>query len=276
MKIISVLHLTILIIAACAGVHQPPVNIIRLKGSDTMLPLTTRWAEAYMKEHPTISVYVEGGGSALGFKSLIQGEVDVCASSRPIQANETQLLAQKYGKVGMAFLVAKDALSIYLHPENPVRNLSLEQVKAIFTGAITHWNEVGGHNAPIQILMRSPNSGTFLYFKEHVLEGQPYVSGAQITPTTAAMVKVISENVNAIGYGGIAYGQNLIHCQINAIAPTEANVRSDRYPITRYLYLYTIDTPQGKLKNFIDWVLKEGQAIVREVGYIPIWEARMD
>ncbi len=241
-----------------------------------MLPLTNRWAEEFMKAHPNTSVYVAGGGSALGFKSLIKGESDICASSRPIQANEAQLLARKYGKVGMAFLVAKDALSIYLHPENPVQNLTLEQVRAIFTGAITHWSEIGGNNAPIQVMMRSPNSGTFLYLKMHVLEGQPYSSASQISPTTADMVKTISQNVNAIGYGGIAYGRNLKHCQIDNVAPIEENVRSDRYPLARYLYLYTIDKPQGTVKNFIDWVLKEGQTIVRQVGYIPIWERQQE
>ncbi|MDZ7375869.1 MAG: phosphate ABC transporter substrate-binding protein [candidate division KSB1 bacterium] len=274
MRILLNFFRIIFLIAGCAGVHQPQVNIIRLKGSDTMLPLTTRWAEAYMKQHPNTSIYVAGGGSALGFKSLIKGDCDICASSRPIQSHEAQLLAQKYGKIGMAFLVAKDALSIYLHPENPVQNLALDQVKAIFTGAISQWSEVGGNREPIHVVVRSPNSGTYLYFMEHVLEGQPYVSGAQITPTTTAMVKIISEKVNAIGYGGIAYGQNLKHCHIDNVAPTPENVRFDLYPFARYLYLYTIDTPQGEVKRFIDWVLKDGQAIVRQVGYIPIWEVQ--
>lgn len=262
----------LIFMAGCAGTHQRQVYVIRLKGSDTMLLLATRWAEEYMKEHPSVSVYAEGGGSALGFKSLIKGEIDIGAASRPIQANEARQLAEKYGKIGMGFWVAKDALSIYLNPENPIRNLSLAQLKAIFTGDISNWEQVGGNQQPIDVIIRSPNSGTYLYFKEHVLEGESYSSAAKTLSTTAAVVKAISERVGAIGYGGIAYGQNLIHCQINHVAPTEQNVRTDTYPIIRYLYLYTIDTPQGEVKSFIDWVLKDGQKVVRQVGYIPIWE----
>lgn len=262
----------LIFMAGCAGTHQRQVYVIRLKGSDTMLLLATRWAEEYMKEHPSVSVYAEGGGSALGFKSLIKGEIDIGAASRPIQANEARQLAEKYGKIGMGFWVAKDALSIYLNPENPIRNLSLAQLKAIFTGDISNWEQVGGNQQPIDVIIRSPNSGTYLYFKEHVLEGESYSSAAKTLSTTAAVVKAISERVGAIGYGGIAYGQNLIHCQINNVAPTEQNVRTDTYPIIRYLYLYTIDTPQGEVKSFIDWVLKDGQKVVRQVGYIPIWE----
>lgn len=271
-KTLTLISLIIFIVAGCAGTHQRQVDVIRLKGSDTMLLLATRWAEEYMKEHPTVSVYAEGGGSALGFKSLIKGEIDICAASRPIQAHEARQLAEKYQRIGMGFWVAKDALSIYLNPENPIRNLSLAQLKAIFTGKIANWEQVGGPKQPINVIIRSPNSGTYLYFKEHVLEGEFYVPAAQTLSTTAAVVKAISENVAAIGYGGIAYGQNLIHCQINGVAPTEQNVRNDTYPIVRYLYLYTIDTPQGAVKSFIDWVLKDGQKVVRQVGYIPIWE----
>jgi phosphate transport system substrate-binding protein len=270
-KIIKLISL-IIIIEGCAGIHQQQVNVIRLKGSDTMLLLTTRWAEEYMKEHPTVSVYVEGGGSALGFKSLIKGKIDICAASRPIQAQEARQLAEIYGRIGMGFWVAKDALSIYLNPENPVRDLTLSQLKAIFTGEITNWEHVGGNKQPISVIIRSPNSGTYLYFKEHVLEGQSYSPDAPTVSTTAAVVKAVSENDGAIGYGGIAYGQNLIHSKINNVAPTEENVRNDTYPIVRYLYLYTIDTPQGEVTSFIDWVLKDGQKIVKKVGYFPIWE----
>ena len=272
-KIIKLISLIIiLIIEGCAGIHQTQVNVIRLKGSDTMLLLTTRWAEEYMKYHPATSVYVEGGGSALGFKSLIKGEIDICAASRPMRANEAHQLAEKYKKIGIGFWVAKDALSIYLNPANPVRNLSLIQLKDIFTGAITNWEQLGGENIPIKVIIRSPNSGTFLYFKEHALYGEPYTPVAQTMATTAAVVNAVAENEAAIGYGGIAYGQNVIHCKINNVAPTEENVRNDFYPIIRYLYLYTIDTPRGEVKSFIDWVLKDGQKIVKQVGYIPIWE----
>jgi len=271
-KFISLL--IIFIIIGCAGSYQHRVNIIRLKGSDTMLLLTARWAEMYMIEHPTVSIYVDGGGSALGFKSLIKGEVDICASSRPILAHEARLLAEKYERIGMGFWIAKDALSIYLHPANSVRNLTRSQLKAIFSGEIADWEHVGGNPGPISVIIRSPNSGTHFYFQEHVLDGEHYSATAQSVSTTQAVVQAVSENPGAIGYGGIAYGCNLIHCDIDHIAPSEENVHNDSYPLIRYLYLYTIDAPQGEVKSFIDWVLKDGQKIVKQVGYIPIWDAR--
>ena len=237
-----------------------------------MQVLLSRWAEEYMKSNPDVSVYTEGGGTEDGIRALIDGKVDICAASRPLQPNEARLLAEKYRKLGISILVAKDALSIYVNPANPVQNLSIKQIKQIFIGKITNWKEVEGNDEPIEVLTRSPNSGTYLYFKEHILEGEFYSSTAKTMPTYTAMVKYISENQNSIGFGGIVFGQNIIHCQINGIAPIDENVRNDTYPIIRYLYLYTIDTPRGLIKNFIDWILKDGQRIVKETGLIPLWE----
>jgi phosphate transport system substrate-binding protein len=172
----------------------------------------------------------------------------------------------------MGFLVAKDALSVYLNPENPVKELSLEQLRRIYSGEIINWRAVGGRDQPISVLIRPPNSGTHLYFREHVLGGAPYSDRAQIVATTDNMVDGVSASPEAIGYGGIAYGPDIIHCSIEGVKPSEENVRNDSYPIVRYLYLYTVDTPQGTTKDFIDWVLKEGQQTVRSVGYVPLWE----
>jgi len=247
-------------------------QIVRIKGSDTMLILVTRWAEEYMKYKPNVSVYAEGGGTEKGVKALQKGKADICTASRPLQAQEARLLAEKYKYLGMSFLVAKDALSIYLNKNNPVKNLSPDNLKEIFKGEITNWNQVGGNNDPILVLIRSPNSGTHLYFKNHILDGEAYSEFAQIMPTTDDIVTAVSKNREAIGYGGIAYGPNVVHCKIDGVAPTEENVRNDSYPIIRYLYLYTTNTPRGEVKSFIDWVLKDGQKIVKEVGYIPLWE----
>lgn len=266
------INLIILSFINCSPFSHRKAEIVRIKGSDTMLILATRWAEEYMKLNPDVSVYVEGGGTEKGVAALIKGKADICAASRPLRAQEARLLAEKYRYIGISHLVAKDALSIYLHPENPVQNLSLTQLKQIFRGAITNWNQVGGNNDPILVLIRSPNSGTYLYFNEHVLEGEPYSQFAQVMPTTSAVVKTVAENKEAIGYGGIAYGITLKHCQIDEIAPTEENVRNDTYPIIRYLYLYTTNTPRGAVKSFIDWVLKDGQKTVTEVGYISLWK----
>jgi len=264
------INVIILSIVNCNPFYHRKAEIVRIKGSDTMLILATRWAEEYMKLNPNISVYVEGGGTEKGVEALIKGKADICAASRPLRAQEARLLAEKHRYIGISHLVAKDALSVYLNPENPVQNLNLKQLKQIFKGEITNWNQVSGNNDPILVLIRSPNSGTHPYFKEHVLEGEPYSQFAQVMPTTSAVVKAVAENKEAIGYGGTAYGTNLIHCQINGIAPNEKNVRNDSYPIIRYLYLYTANTPRGEVKSFIDWMLKDGQKIVKEVGYIPL------
>jgi len=266
------INITILSFINCSPLFNRKTEIVRIKGSDTMLILATRWAEEYMKLNPNVSVYVDGGGTEKGVEALIKGKADICTASRPLRAQEARLLAEKYRNIGISHLVAKDALSVYLNPENPAQNLSMNQLKQIFAGEITNWSQVGGNSDPILVLIRSPNSGTYLYFKEHILEGGAYSPFAQVMPTTAAIVNAVSENREAIGYGGTAYGTNLIHCQINGIAPTEENVSNDSYPIIRYLYLYTTNTPRGEVKSFIDWVLKEGQKIVKEVGYIPLWE----
>jgi phosphate transport system substrate-binding protein len=186
---------------------------------------------------------------------------------------EIKQLAEKQGSLGISILCARDAISIYLHPGNPVRTLSLTQVRNIFLGSIQKWSEVGGRDAFITVLSRNPNSGTYLFVEQRVLMGNPYTGSAVILPTTGAIIDSVASDVNAIGYGGMAYGENVYHCRIDTIAPTPANVRNGTYPISRHLYLYTVLRPKGLLKEFTDWVLsEEGQRIVEKVGYIPLYD----
>lgn len=255
--------------------HYPHSNksTIRIKGSDTMLILNRRWAESYMATHPGISIYVEGGGTATGAEALINGKIDICAASRPLTSDEIRPLAERYGKIGISFLVAKDALSIYVNPANPIKDITLNQAKEIFSGRIRNWKFIGGNDEEIKVFIRPPTSGTYLYLKEHILEGAEYGDNAIPIPTTKAIVDSVFNNPNGIGYGGIAYGPKVIHCQINGIHPSEENVRYDLYPISRYLYFYTINKPENEVRKFIDWVDgAQGQEIVEEVGYIPLWE----
>jgi phosphate transport system substrate-binding protein len=265
--------LVILLFSTC--LHQPPPKIkyIRLHGSDTMKILALRWAEEYMREHPDISIYIEGGGSAMGFQALIKNETDICASSRPMMPHEVRQLAEKRQRLGIAHLVAKDALSIYLNKANPVSNMSLDQLKSIYSGKITNWKEIGGEDHRIIPIARSPNSGTFYYFKEHVLNDEPYADNVLVRYTTQTVVDGVLENNNAIGYGGTAFGEKVVHCKIDGVAPTVENVIHDKYPLARYLYLYTLDKPKGHLKEFIDWILDTpGQVIIAKVGYIPLFQ----
>ncbi len=237
-----------------------------------MLPLTKLWAEEFMRQHPGVSVHTEGGGTEDGIKALIQGKIDISTASRPMRPEEARGLAERQSSLGFSYLVAKDALSIYVHPDNPVRNLSLVQLRDIFTGRIPSWKEAGGQDQAILVLIRPPNSGTYLYFQEHVLEGHAYTSSAQTMPTNQAVVNAIAAHPNAIGYGGFAFEKSVVHCQVEGVMPSEENVVKDIYPITRYLHLYTRDAPRGYSKKFIDWVLSPaGQRVVRKAGYFPIF-----
>lgn len=272
-KIVLFISLS-LIIFSCHTSELENIIYIKIKGSDTMLILTRLWAQEYMKQNKHISIYTEGGGSATGFRALIDGEADICAASRPMRAAEVRLLAEQHSKLGIAFMVAKDALSIYLHPQNPIQDLTSNQLKDIYTGKITNWKEVGGEDEKILVLNRSPNSGTYIYFNDHVMSGEPFQSNSVTLPSTNAIVKMVEANKNAIGYGGTAYGENVKHCKVDNIDPTIENVRNNTYPISRYLYLYTIDNPKGAVKDFIDWVSSmPGQSIVAKVGYIPLWNS---
>lgn len=240
-----------------------------------MLYLAQRWAAEYMKNNPGISIYVEGGGTVTGAQAIAHGKADICLASRPLRPEEIKLIADKYNKVGLAILVAKDAITVYLHPQNQVESLTLEQLKKMYKGEITNWAMAGGPDNPVLLINRMATSGTFLYFKEHVLGGDEYSENSQMFPTTKEVVEAVAKNKNAIGYGGIAYMANVKYCQINDIAPFSSTGANDDYPLTRYLYLYLVDTPRGEIKRFVDWILSpEGQEIVKNVGYFPIWTSK--
>ncbi len=257
------------------AVHQDSgsASVIRIVGSDTMQPLVRRWAEAYMKEFPDVSIYTEGGGSRRGIEALIEGETDLAAGSRAMQPDEVKRLLDNRGFLGLSILTAKDALSVYLHPANTVRNLTQEQLREMFSGGIRNWRDVGGQDGIIYTIGRQPNSGTYFFLQQHVLRGQPYDKVALTAPHTRAVVESVTVNPNAIGYGGIAYGPELFHCPIDGVEPSPENVRNGTYPLARYLYLFAAGPLEGRIKDFVDWILSdEGQCVVREVGYIPLWD----
>jgi len=251
-------------------------KVIRIGGSDTMLELTTNLAQQYMKENPAVSIIVEGGGTATGIKSLIKGKTDICTASRNLKPDEAKLLADYYGTLGLVYLIAKDALSIYVNKKNEVTNISMKDLKKIFSGESENWSSLGGKDTSIVTVIRNPNSGTYLYFKDHVLEGAEYKEDVVVEPTTKAIIAFIEENENAIGYGGMGYRGNVSVLNIDGVELTENNIRNDTYPIIRYLHFLTTKTPTGEVKKFIDWVLSpSGQTIVRSSGYIPLWENKL-
>jgi len=270
MKKIFILLLFTFLSSCHFASHQ--VGIIKIKGSDTMFLLMEDLAENYMKNNPGISIRVEGGGSGTGFKALGEGKIDICSASRQIEPDEAKKLAEKYGAIGISFIIAKDALSIYVNHNNPVKNLTTDQLEKIFTCSITNWKEVGGEDEKIIPVIRPPNSGTHYYFKQHILNGAEYCESAIVRPTTLSVIDYVEDNKNAIGYGGIGYLEDIVHAKVNGIEAIETNVINDKYPISRYLYLYTINTPDGIVKQFIDWILStEGQKVIKNAGYIPLW-----
>ncbi len=258
---------------SCSGSKDDSKQIIRIKGSDTMLQLTNSLAAEYMKINKGISIYVEGGGTATGIKALSDGVIDICTASRTLKGEEVKILADKYRTVGMTTIIAKDALSIYVNINNPVQNISSEELKRIFLCEITNWQSIGWEDKTIIPVGRNPNSGTYLYFKEHILSGEEYCNKIEVKPTTESIVKFISENLYAIGYGGIGYLTDSVKAlDIDKIKPTTDNVIDGVYPISRYLHFYTLKQPEGEIKKFIDWVISDnGQSLVRKSGYIPLW-----
>jgi phosphate transport system substrate-binding protein len=236
--------------------------------------LGRRWAEEFMRNHPGVIIRVDGGGSRAGVEALIKGKADLCTSSRPLTTDETRRLLERTGSVGIEILSARDALSIYLNFGNPVRDLSLDQVRGLLSGSIQNWRDVGGLDERVQVWIREPNSGTRAFLQEHVLQGDEYAPTAATISGTWALADAVAHDRAGIGFGGLAFGDQVYHCRIDGVAPTPTNVRSGAYPIARYLYLYAAAPPAGAIKEFIDWVLGvEGQRIVDECGYVPIWGA---
>ncbi len=269
---IKKLILLFLFLSGCSTT-QLQVATIRIKGSETMLNLTSILAEVFMKENPGISIYVEGGGTASGVRAMIRGDAEICTASRTLGSTEVKLLADQYSSVGVSYLIAKDALSVYLNPENPVKDISIQNLKDIYLCKIKNWKELGGNDLSIMPLTRTPNSGTYLYFKEHILEGADYCTDTKIEITLNSIIETIGEFENAIGFGGIGYQSEVAVAKINGIEPTEENVRNDKYPITRYLHFYTLRSSTGAVKEFIDWVISpDGQKVIKEAGFIPLFE----
>ncbi len=253
---------------------------ISVKGSDTMLALGQGWAAGYMKAKPGRTVTVTGGGSTTGIAGLVNGICDIAQASRIMRGSELDR-AKVRGFVPKEFPVARDGLAIIVNPRNPLKSISMEQLKGIFNGSISNWKQVGGPDQAIIAVGRDSSSGTYGFFQDRVLGiGRPYRSDMQTSPSTNAIAQVVSQDAGAIGYVGVAYakafGSKVKILPVSSgggapVEPTEENVRNGKYPLWRYLFMYTRGNPTGAVKDFIDWVRgPEGQAIVTQVGYYPI------
>lgn len=266
----------LLIAVMIIGFSFTAINKVTIKGSDTMVILSQKWAETYMKKKPGTSIQVTGGGTGVGLAALINGSTDIANASRPIKSNELEKLKAKYRTLGVEIPCAKDGLSVFLNKGNSVTELTIKQLGDIFSGKITNWKEVGGADAKIQLYGRESSSGTFEFFKDHVVKTD-FSPRCQTLPGTAAIVNAVKKDKYSIGYGGSAYAEGVKDCAVKkdakskGILPTVATIKNNSYPITRYLYMYLKAKPTGETKAFIDWILSsQGQALIAEVGYYPL------
>jgi len=267
----SILALT-LIASALLAFSPAGVNL-KIKGSDTVLPLSQKEAESFMKANKDARITVIGGGSGVGIAALIDGTTDIAMSSRKMKLSEKQKLQSP-----KEVIICYDALSVIVNPSNKVSQLTREQLESIFTGKVTNWKDLGGDDEKIVAYSRESSSGTFEFFKEHVLNNKNYGSGVLLMPATGAIVQSVSQTKGAIGYIGLAYMEKTVKdVKVSYdkgktyVEATVENAKSKSYPITRPLYYYYLASAEKTVKPFVDYILSaEGQKNVAETGYVPL------
>ena len=249
----------------------------RIKGSDTVLPVSQETAEIFMNTHPEQRVTVTGGGTGVGISALMDHTTDIAMASRPIKFSEKMKL-KAAGQEVKEVIIAYDALAIIVHPDNPVSRLTRQQLEGIFRGKIVNWKQVGGEDRKIVVYSRETSSGTYEFFKESVLKHRNYMPAVLSMPATGAIIQSVSQTPGAIGYVGLAY----LNPEVKAlavsydgggsyVAPTFDNARSKSYPIVRPLYFYYTKSNEAAVRPLVDYLTSdEGQAMVASVGFIPI------
>lgn len=254
------------------------------KGSDTIVNIALAWAEAYREINPEVSIAVTGGGSGTGIASLINGTVDIANASREMKDSEIQD-ALANGIEPVEFVVAIDALAIVVHPDNPVSELTIQQLSDLFTGRITNWRDVGGRDEPIVLVSRETNSGTHVYFLEEVLrQGDSerediFAPQTLLMPSSVGITSEVRRNPNAIGYDGLGY-VDPDHEKILSVArnqgapfvyPSVESASSGEYPLARNLFMYTAGEPSGIVAEYLAWIMSPpGQQIVSTLGFVPL------
>jgi phosphate transport system substrate-binding protein len=269
----------------CGKSGGTKVESIMIKGSDTMVNVAQAWAEEYKKVNPAVTVEVSGGGSDVGLAALTRGTVDIANASRDIKETEINQAKKNTGKEPREFTVGYDALAVYVNKDNPIDSISIDDLAAIFAedGATTKWSQLGvkipgAANDEIVRVSRQSSSGTYEFFREHVLDKHDFKLGSRDMNGSKEVVELISSTKTAIGYSGMGYateGVKMVRISpkkgVAAVAPTVANALDKSYPLARSLHLYTLGDPQGIVKQYIDWMLSAaGQRIMEESGYVPV------
>lgn len=285
-----ILILILISLVACApqaalnnNASAAPAAYIQNKGSDTLVNLALAWAERYQVLHPEVRISVTGGGSGTGIAALINKTVDIANASRAITPQEISD-AKKNGNEPVELVVARDAIAVIVNPENPVSQLTLQQISDIYSGIINNWKEVGGDDRPIVRLSRETNSGTHVYFLEQVIRlGQKnsktlFSQDTLLLPSSEGISAEIRQNPNAIGYDGLGYvTPDMKVIAVGKISggpyvlPSIKSVNDHSYPIARNLFMYTAGKPSGAIKDYLDWILSpEAQQIVTKLGFVPV------
>ena len=242
-----------------------------LTGSTTVLPIAQLCAEKFMDQHPDVNISVRGGGSGVGIAALIDGTCDIAMASRPMKTKELKSARGK-GINPLATVIAKDGIAIIVHPSNPLSEITLAQLKDIYTGKISNWKDVGGKPGKIVVISRDVASGTFEVFKKIVLKGAKTRADALMLASNKAVATTVEKTPGAIGYVGLGYISSKVKAlAVDGVEPTKETVVSGKYKLARPLYLYTDGKPTGLAKEFIDFVLSpEGQEIVDKIGFVPV------
>lgn len=258
---------------------------IQVQGSDTMVNVAQAWAEAYGAKHADVSVEVGGGGSGVGIAALINGTIEIATASRELKADEKAKAKSSAGKEAHEYTVGFDALAIFVHKNNPLNEITVEQLASIFgeSGTATKWSDLGVtvpgcDSAEIIRVSRQSSSGTYEFFREHVLNKKDFKLGSRDMNGSKEVVELVGNTPCAIGYSGMGYATDRVKmlkvaakAGAPSFAPSVENAQSKAYPIARPLFLDTIGVPEGPAKAFIAWVLSdEGQKIVHDTGYVPV------
>jgi phosphate transport system substrate-binding protein len=280
--LLSLLFLTACSTSSTETNSNDTTPYIENKGSDTIVNLALAWAEKYQEEHSDIRISVTGGGSGTGIAALVNGTVDIANASRQIKAEEVEE-AKSNGIEPLEHIIARDAIAVIVNPENPVDELTLQQISDIYSGKIVNWSEVGGEDRPIVKLSRETNSGTHVYFLETVLrmgskeDKTLFSTDTLLLPSSEGIIAEVRQNPNAIGYDGLGYVPKDLKMVAIAkvdggayVLPSIPTVNDKTYPIARDLYMYTNGEPTGVIKEYLDWILSsEAQQIVADLGFVP-------
>lgn len=271
--------LLIVCLTGCGGGKKA----VQIKGSDTMVNLGQAWAEEFMKENPETAIAVTGGGSGTGIAALMSNSTDIAQASRNMEKKELAM-AEKKGIKPVEIQVASDGITVIVHPSNPVGRLTIRQLSDIYTGKTKNWKELGGEDKKIVALSRERNSGTHVFFQEHVVKlgdkknKNEFAAAILMMPSSQAIVEEVISNPSAVGYIGLGYLTNKEKALAVAknehsayVVPSVNSVLQKRYPVSRSLLFYVNGIPTDEVKQFVDFVLSaKGQGIVRKMDFVPV------